>query len=352
MKKTTVLIVDDSVTYRNLLNSILSADPQIEVVSQAPNGKLALPRIRHYKPEFIILDQEMPEMTGLETLHHIQQESPESKVIMFSSHTVEGAKVTLKALELGAIDFVTKPEVSTDIEAYINRELVQIIKEISSNKKEILTTTVVPKTKITQTETSIKKANTNDFLFCAIGISTGGPVALRQLLQTLPANLDGSIFIVQHMPPVFTEQLAESLNNISPLIVHEARPANTIEKGHVYIAPGGKHMQISSHGSRININDDPPIHNCRPSVDLLFSSMANKTLAPKTLGIIMTGMGNDGLIGMQNLKREGAYLLAQNESSCVVYSMPMHPTKSGLIHETHNIQGISRRIIELMGVLN
>ena len=352
-KNIKVVIVDDSSTYRQLLRDVLSADERIEVVSHAVNGKLALPRIRYYKPDFVILDQEMPEMTGLETLDAIRRDYPEVGVIMFSSHTTEGARVTINALQKGALDFLTKPDENTgDITQYIRRELIHKIKELADRKARL------PAPERTATEQHVHppeqrhvRTAPGSYSVCGIGISTGGPSALRELLPRFPAKLNGTLLIVQHMPPRFTALLAENLNEVSALRVSEAEDGMSLEAGRAYIAPGGMHMCVRQTNDRVvvQILDTPPESNCKPSVNVLFRGLA-EVYGSKAIGVVMTGMGNDGFSGMQAMNEKNAYLLAQSEKSCLVYGMPALPVKHGLVQESLDIPALAERIKFLMGV--
>ncbi len=358
-----VMLIDDSSIIRSLLREVLKQDPQINVVAHAINGKLALPRIRYYKPQIIILDYEMPEMNGIETLKVIKKDYPESKVIMFSTFTVEGARITIEALDLGAADFLPKPEFSKDADPreYIRDHLIPKIKALGRSGL-LLKKKPDPATK-QQTQSAVstrpvqRSANEADstlysgkFDICAIGISTGGPIALRQLLSQIPSNIKGSLVITQHMPPLFTAQLAESLNKQSALKVVEGRESMVLEKAAAYIAPGGKHMLItkSDQDKRIKLDYSPPYLLCRPSVNLMFRSLALSN-PKKTMAVIMTGMGSDGYEAMIELKKAGAYLIAQNKESCLVYGMPAKATEENLVTETLDISQIAERITFLLG---
>lgn len=348
--KITAIIVDDSDIYRMLLFEILSQDGAIEVISLARSGQLALPRVRHYKPDVVILDMEMPDLDGLKTLEIIRKESPDTKVIMFCSKTPESAKQTIKALELGAKDFVTKPEADSalTVEEYIRQKLITKIKAIGIRKPN---ENKASKKQEFQEITVNKVSARNKYDVCAVGISTGGPDALRKLLPLLPKNLNGSILIVQHMPPVFTTQLAENLNSITKMQVVEGEEGMTVEKGFVYIAPGGKHMAVKRDAAfqiSIQIQDTPPEESCKPSVNVLFRSVA-EVYGNSAVGIIMTGMGQDGYKGFLEMKRTGGYLMAQTEESCLVFGMPSLPIKEKLVSEVKNIEGLADSIIRLLG---
>lgn len=347
MKKITVLVVDDSSIYRQLLRDVLSKDPNIEVVSYAVNGRLALPRVKHYRPNIIILDQEMPEMTGLEFLKVIKKDYPDIGVIMFSSHTQEGAKITISALENGALDFVTKPEFSkdNDPEDYIKSKLLPKIKELAYSKKS-----EAPKSQSFSYSKNLARPGSCEV--CAIGISTGGPSALRVLFSHLKKELKGSILIVQHMPPIFTRQLAESLDMVTKLKVVESADGMKITPNTAYVAQGGFHLKAARNAAGEPIlkhSDEPPEVSCKPSANVLFRSVAS-VYAAKSCGVIMTGMGNDGYEGLKVMNASASYLIAQSEASCLVYGMPQKPTTEKLVTESLNIEEIAEKIEYLLGV--
>ncbi|HPH02125.1 MAG TPA: chemotaxis-specific protein-glutamate methyltransferase CheB [Spirochaetota bacterium] len=349
-KKIRVMIVDDSLVFRTLLRDVLGDDGRIEVVTQAVNGKLALPRIRHYQPDIVILDQEMPELNGLETLELLHKDFPEIGVIMFSSHTVEGARVTIRALELGALDFVTKPDPAKgDAAAYIRRTLIPLVVELSdigvawpAGQKEV---------QATGEPAPVTKGIFGACTCCALGISTGGPAALHILVPKLSVSIRGPVVIVQHMPKLFTKQLADSLDGISKVHVVEGADGMTLEKGTVYIAPGGLQMEVvqgRDGAARLRVFDGPAENNCKPAVNVLFRSVA-KTYGGKALGVIMTGMGNDGYEGLQVMKSQGSLVLGQSEKSCLIFGMPAQATREGIVDDSLDIDGLAARINYLMG---
>lgn len=339
------MVVDDSLTYRNLLRDVFSHDPEIKLIGTAMNGKLALPKIRLSAPDIILLDQEMPEMTGLEALEYIRKENVRSKVIMLSSHTVKGAKVTLRALELGAADFITKPEGGlAHLIEFIEKELIPKIKGLW--EKTAIQYTEKIDTPVTRIHPGTSKKNFAEV--CAIGISTGGPVALRVLFSHLSQEYTGTIFIAQHMPTLFTEYLAESLSEISPIPVIEARDGMTVAPAMAYIAPGGRQMLIEKFGNghKIRITDLPEEKLCKPSVNALFRSVAD-SYGEKAIGIIMTGMGEDGYLGLQKMKNSGSYLLGQSRETCSIYGMPARPEREGLLDEVLSIRELAEKIYSL-----
>ncbi len=342
-EKVTVLTVDDSALYRDLLRQCLSGEPRIELISQASSGKLAIPRVRYYKPDFVILDQEMPDLTGLEALRIIKEVSPETRVLMFCSASAEGADLALRALQEGAVDFIAKPAADNveEISEYIRANVVEKIVELGLAARP-LDRPVQP--------VVLRRKAVSPVSLCAVGISTGGPVALRRLLSLLPATLRGCILIVQHMPPIFTAQLASSLQLITKLKVKEAADGDILENGRVYIAPGGKQLLVRQRGGTYEcaVTDDPPLYNCRPSVNVLFSSIARLPIVRESMAVIMTGMGNDGTEGMKELKEKGALLVAQNKESCVVFGMPSQPIANGWIDEVGDIDQIARSMATVM----
>lgn len=351
--KIQVLIVDDSEVYRLFLRKILATETDIEVVSVASNGRLALPRVNHYKPEVVLLDYEMPELDGLSAIPEIKKLSPQSRIIMFSAHTTTGARLTLKALQAGADDFITKPVGIPD-----GQVAEAIRKKLVGRIRAFIAVRLPPLHGEGERETSTKplhvvgkggrRPGRGKFRYCAIGISTGGPPALRRIFKNIPATIQGSIFVVQHMPPIFTQQLAESLSEDSPLKIVEAADGMRPEKATVYIAPGGRQMRLeNADAPRIVVEDGDPQELCRPSVNILFRSLCG-LFPEETLAVIMTGMGEDGYQGMRQLAERGSYLMAQSEEDCVIFGMPAKPVRDGIVHEIHNAEGIAEKITEYL----
>ncbi|MCS7205449.1 MAG: chemotaxis-specific protein-glutamate methyltransferase CheB [Leptospiraceae bacterium] len=338
--KIKIMIVEDSLTMRNFLFQAFSDIQNIEIISYASNGKLAIPRIKFYQPDFVILDYEMPLMDGIETIKEIKKQNIETNIIMFSAYTYEGAEVTLEALKEGAIDFVSKPNFKAhpqEIVDYIKKNLIQKIIELSIEKKREQKEQKQEQKK--ETKLLDKEILINRFSFdlskieiVGIGISTGGPIVLHEIVKNLP-RIKKIIVIVQHMPPLFTLKLAESLNKISKNKVLEAQDQMILEEGCIYIAPGGFHLGIDKNNDDYiaRLYDDPPINNCKPSVDFLFDSLSK--FGNKAVGIIMTGMGIDGYEGIKKMYRAGCYTIAQSPESCVVYGMPKKPIEENLVYE-------------------
>ncbi len=332
-----VLIVDDSAVVRRAVSDALSSDPEIVVVGTASNGIVAIQRITQLNPDVIILDIEMPEMDGFGVLRVLRANYPKTRTIMFSSLTQRGAVQTIEALSLGANDYIAKPACIThqgykDILKGVATELIPKIKqfrpESGVRSQESGTRTVYglpfPTPYSLPTIPSAPR-------IVAIGISTGGPEALSKLIPVLPSGFPVPIVIVQHMPQIFTKLLAQRLNTISVLRVIEGHDGVEPEPGVVYIAPGDFHMilQHKGDGAVISLNQGPPENFCRPAVDVLFRSVA-KVYGPNALGVIMTGMGQDGYKGVMDMKKQGAMVFAQDQASSVVWGMPSAVINGGL----------------------
>jgi len=355
-KKLRVLVVDDTIVYRKAVSDILAEIPGVEVVGIAHNGKIAMSKIATLKPDLLTLDIEMPEMNGLEVLAELQKNHTGIGAIMLSTLTADGSDMTMKALELGAFDFILKPQsacvqegknqiksaLQPMLEAFRNSRNASSLlgtKGVFTRSQPLLNKGIPPSARPlttpasgnTTARTAIRRGKSE---IVAIGISTGGPNALSQMLPQLPGDLGVPVVIVQHMPPVFTKSLAASLNAKCALTVKEAQDTEAIQPNTVYIAPGGKQMKLvaSADGKNrvVKITDDPPENSCRPSVDYLFRSVGDYYVG-RTTAVIMTGMGSDGTKALQILKQQkGAFVIAQNESTCVVYGMPKAPVEQGL----------------------
>lgn len=325
--KIKVLLVDDSAVVRKVLSDALAADPQIEVIGTAVNGKIALAELSRLDPDIITLDIEMPEMNGLEVVRHIRESNRAIPIIMCSSLTADGASHTLEALALGASDYVTKPSShGINTREVVGDELIRKIKGLTIERRS--RNQVVPPRSPSR---RVPADTTHEIDLIAVGVSTGGPSALTQFLSHFPANLQVPVVVVQHMPPIFTRLLAERLNDSCALPVCEATHAQEIKPGHVYLAPGDKHMEVKRLLGRflISLNDNPPENSCRPAVDVLFRSVA-KVYGARVAAVILTGMGQDGLIGCQNIKEAGGRILVQDRDSSAVWGMPGAIVEAGL----------------------
>ncbi len=356
-RKIRVLVVDDSAFMRQSIAFLLKEVPEIEVIGSARNGKEAVEKVKLLKPDVVTLDVEMPVMNGLEALEVIMKETPTS-VIMFSSLTSEGAEATLKALELGAVDFLAKDNSTTHTTLQkIRNELIDKIKHFA-NKESITSRLSRLRRKSEPAKPAPVSASSADgekkilekrFSAIALGISTGGPLTLNKVIPFLPAEIKIPIFIVQHMPPNFTASLAKRLNAGSKIEVKEAEDGEEVKGGVVYIAKGGVHMNFvkkATGGVYIKLNPEPANSLHKPSVDEMISSAVN-VYGKDVLGIIMTGMGKDGLIGIQKLKAKGGYAVAQNKESCVVYGMPKAIVDEGLADVVAPIEKITELITKV-----
>ncbi len=371
-KKLRVLVVDDTIVYRKAVSDVLSEIPGVEVVGVAHNGKIAMSKIATLKPDLLTLDIEMPVMNGIEVLGELQKSHSNVGAVMVSTLTTDGGHMTMKALELGAFDFILKPQSKNQAESknQLKQALLPIIREfkLSRNASSLLSKkgrfqkstaavqrkplrsltkkAAAPLTGSKSTKPAIRKSKSE---IVAIGISTGGPNALTQMLPKLPGDLGVPVVIVQHMPPVFTKSLATSLNAKCALTVKEAEDREPLQNNTVYIAPGGKQMKLvaSADGTnrQIKITQDPPENACRPSADYLFRSVGDYYVG-RTTAVIMTGMGSDGTKGLQILNQKGATIIAQDESSCVVFGMPKAPIESGLADVIAPLNKIADEIVK------
>jgi len=319
-----VLVVDDSALMRKLIPQMLAGDNSIDVVGTAMDGNFCLKKIEELKPNVITLDLEMPGMNGIDTLKEIMRRQP-LPVIVFSSHSTEGATVTMKALGLGAFDFVTKPKDTAAHMAETAKELIAKIKAAAECK---LRPRLLPGDLPRQQKVSVPAASPTRIV--GIGVSTGGPQAMEYLLSQLPGDFPGTIVVVQHMPDGFTDMFARRLDELCPLRVKEAQSGDLLLPGRVLICPGSRHMKVKRLplGDVVVLSDEPRVNGHRPSADVLLRSLAEefKNLA---VGVLMTGMGDDGAEGLGVVKKEGGMTIAQSEESCVVYGMPKAAIERG-----------------------
>ncbi len=363
--------MDDTIVYRKIVSDVLSELPGIEVIGTASNGKIALTKITTLEPDLITLDIEMPEMNGIEVLEHIRKANLNVGVIVLSTLTYEGGDLTIRALELGAFDFIPKPQSGTMTE---NRETIKnflfpMLKAFQRRReiKNILHGGA-PIAKMPIAARPVKKIPaldiTDDVIqrmhrlsgrikpkseIIAIGISTGGPNALALMMPQIPSNIGVPILVVQHMPPIFTQSLANSLSAKCAIQVQEARDGEILTPNKAWIAPGGKQMKVaaSADGKNriIRITDDPPENSCKPSVDYLFRSVADHYVGRAT-GVIMTGMGSDGREGAKRMKQKGAFIIAQDESTCTVYGMPKEVIEIGVADVITPLDQIAQEIVQ------
>ncbi|MDP4179464.1 MAG: chemotaxis response regulator protein-glutamate methylesterase [Bacillota bacterium] len=354
-----VLVVDDSAFMRKVISDILNSDEEIEVIDTARNGKEAIKKAAELKPDVITLDVEMPVMDGLTCLKELTK-MRDIPVIMLSSHTHEGADATIKALEHGAIDFITKPtnifQISSEDKKKELLEKVKVISRLKCNvpnrkQREVNEVKSFNTPKSVGKEENVGSASIKKIV--AIGISTGGPKALRDVIPLIPANIPAAFLVVQHMPPGFTKSLAERLDSISNVRVKEAEDNEIIKAGSVYIAPGDYHMKVGLNRDRtlqIKLTKDPPYGAHRPSATVMMDSLSDTGLA-NLVGVIMTGMGGDGSEGAKRIKQENnGYIIAQDEKTSTVYGMPKVAVDLGIVDEIVPLNNITKKITEIVGV--
>ena len=366
-RPTRVLVIDDSVVVRRLVSDVLSRQDGIEVVGTAPNGRIGLQKIPQLSPDLITLDVEMPEMDGIETLKAIRAAHGDLPVIMFSTLTERGAAVTIDALMHGANDYVTKPANVGSVEesmARVAADLTPRIHALCGRSRDVDRTgsretgwraagSPTPSTTSARSATSaIRPVGPPARVdLVVIGVSTGGPNALAELVPALPADLPVPVVIVQHMPAMFTRLLAERLDNTSAVAVREAAGGERIGPGECWIAPGDHHLEVagSSDGLRLRVHDGEKENSCRPAVDVLFRSAVAAT-GRHTLGVVMTGMGRDGQRGAGDLVRAGARVVVQDEASSVVWGMPGAVVGAGSADEVLPLRRLALEIASRVAV--
>lgn len=371
-----VVVVDDSLLYRKIVRDALSTLPNVEVVGSAGNGKLAVEQIERLQPDLVTLDFEMPEMDGLGVLRWLREKRLRTKAVMLSALTSEGAESTIRALQEGAFDFVCKPnggdqkqnlqELTTALQHRI--DTISFLLGAAMGSGGTATSGMATRRAAaaagspTNPATEAAKSNktpihkkilpgSRKIQVVGIGVSTGGPDALRSMVPSLPADFPVPIVLVQHMPPVFTKSLANSLDKICPLNVYEAEAGRVIRPGEIAIAPGGKQMKVVRNAigyPEVVLTDDPPVQSCRPSVDYLFDSLAEQ-FGANTLSVIMTGMGYDGADSSRRLHELGGPVIVQNEATCVVFGMPRKPVEEGYADVVAPLDQIANEIGRYVG---
>jgi two-component system chemotaxis response regulator CheB len=326
-KPVRVLVVDDSAFMRFAITQQLNADPDLQVVGSASDGREALRLIPQFLPEVVTLDVEMPHLDGLSTLREIMKTFPRP-VIMFSSLTKEGAAETIQALMLGAVDFIAKPDNRLDIRAAMAEMSAKIKVAARARVKPVsaLAWSQAASLPVSQPDKPVR-AYAGKTPVILIGASTGGPGALNEIIPALPASLASPVLIVQHMPAGFTRSLAERLNSISPLKVKEAEPGDPLLVGQILLAPGGFHLTLDEH-DRVALNQKPAVHGVRPAVDVTLNSLSRR-FGKNVVAVILTGMGSDGTLGASILHSAGGQVIAEDESTCVVWGMPRSVVEAG-----------------------
>ena len=348
MAKTRVVVVDDSALVRNILAEIINRQTDMECVGAAADPLVAREMIRTLNPDVITLDVEMPKMDGLDFLSRLMRLRP-MPVVMVSTLTERGAEVTLKALELGAIDFVAKPKIGVaDGIRMLAQDITDKIRVASkAHVRRAAASTAAPGTAAPAPSTtlaSIGRMSTEKIIF--IGASTGGTEATKEVLVKLPADCP-AVVITQHMPPGFTTSYAKRLDGLCKIRVKEASDGERILPGHGYIAPGGLHLSVERSGANYiaRVQDGEPVNRHKPSVEVLFQSAA-RVVGPNALGVMLTGMGADGAKAMKIMKDAGAYNICQDEATCVVFGMPREAIAAGAADEVLPLQQIAGKLIE------
>lgn len=344
MLKTKVLIVDDSALIRSLMTEIINSQPDMQVVATAPDPLVARDLIKQHDPDVLTLDVEMPKMDGLEFLEKLMRLRP-MPVVMVSSLTERGSEVTMRALELGAIDFVTKPRLSI---ADGMREYADMI----ADKIRIASRARIQTRLSAQTRSAALPSLGNRLLssekLIIVGASTGGTEAIKSFLLAMPPDCPG-IIITQHMPAGFTRSFANRLDGLCRIAVKEAEGGERVLPGHAYIAPGDKHLLLTRSGANYmtELSDAPPVNRHKPSVDVLFDSAATHA-GKNAIGVILTGMGKDGAVGMLRMREAGAYNFSQDEATCVVFGMPKEAIARGGVHEVWPLDELPTRVMHYL----
>lgn len=342
MNKTNVLVIDDSAVVRGILSKLIDKQDDMTIVGTAANGKIGVAKASQLEPDIVILDIEMPVMTGLEAVVEIRRNHPKLPVVMFSTLTSSGAEVTMRCMRAGATDFALKPSSNSEIilsmETVLN-DLLNKIRSIVGVKRH------APERPSAPVKSSATKVTRLAPQAVVIGSSTGGPAALELVLSGISRPLPVPTFIVQHMPPVFTKALADRLDRKVASHVVEAEDGQIAEAGTCYIAPGAAHLRLERAGAstKISLFDGPPVNSCKPSVEPLFESAA-KIYGPRVIAAIFTGMGADGVDGSGILANLGSHVLAQDEASCVVYGMPRAVVEAGHATEVLPLDQMARRL--------
>jgi two-component system, chemotaxis family, protein-glutamate methylesterase/glutaminase len=373
-KRTRVLIVDDSAFMRKVLQGIVASDPQLEVCGEARDGRDAVTQVEMLKPDVVSMDINMPHMDGLQATEVIMSSNPHP-ILIVSSESREGAEVTLKALQLGAIDFVAKPTGGVDLDMSSVREEICRKLKMASKVRVVRTAT---RSRLQQEVASSSprsepaprvadnghngrspvaaaaagtRSAAGKFPIVIMASSTGGPATLMKFVPLFPKDFPGAVLLVQHMPGNFTDQFGKQLAEVSQMKVKEAEAGEIIVPGHIYVCPGSHHMRVSPTG-RISLDDGPRISGYRPCADLTMESAADYA-GPMTIGLVLTGMGNDGSKGVQAVRAAGGHTIAQDESTAVIFGMPQEAIKTGAVDQVLPIEAIyhaiEKRVLFIFG---
>lgn len=340
--KIKVLCVDDSALIRSLMTEIINSQPDMEVVGTAPDPLVAREMIKRLNPDVLTLDVEMPRMDGLDFLERLMRLRP-MPVLMVSSLTERGSEITMRALELGAVDFITKPKLG--IRDGLLEYTDTIADKLRAASRARLRPAATPGAQPAQPAPMLRTPLLSTEKLIIVGASTGGTEAIKEFLMPLPPDAP-AVLIVQHMPAGFTRSFAQRLDGLCRLTVKEAEHGERVLPGYAYIAPGDQHLLLARSGANYvaHLSQDPPVNRHRPSVDVLFDSAAVHA-GKNAIGVILTGMGRDGARGMHRMREAGAYNLAQDEQSCIVFGMPKEAIAAGGVHEVVPLQAMSQRVM-------
>lgn len=358
------LVIEDSMVFQKIISEVLSDLPGVQSVAVAGTGAEGLNMVRSGKPDVVFLDLHLPDMDGMDILDRIRREHAGTRVVVVSGIGREGAALTVKALSLGAQQFISKPEgagfnqsvaaLRAELEPVVNTVRLQIdlAARHGSPAGKPPVPAAAPVARPAPAPAVVRapaRPGLGSYWVVAVAVSTGGPAALARVIPLLPASFPLPVVIVQHMPPLFTRSLADSLDAKSQVKVHEGQAGDVLQPGHVYLAPGGRHMIVKEVGGQavIGLNDDPPEQSVRPAADVLFRSLSVMNDRKSVLAVVMTGMGEDGLAGLRRLNRTGVHCLTQTAETCVVYGMPRAVDEAGLSHESVALDDLAARMSDL-----
>lgn len=356
-----ILVVDDSALMRRVMCDIINSDERFQVVAKATNGLEAFDLLSRNTYDAVVLDVNMPKMNGIELLEELRKYKISARIMMASTDTSEGAKVTLDALELGALDFIHKPQNAIDCrEETFKTDLLRILAIVANSKPPVFESRakqMEEKRRVGKVIDIVKRhpMNVAGTKVVAVASSTGGPKALQEVIPKLPADLDAPVLIVQHMPKGFTASLAERLNDKSELTVTEAKEGDELEKGHAYIAQGGSHMNVMRTprgGYKIHYTDEPSREGVKPCANYMYESLMDSNF-DNIVCVVMTGMGADGTVGIRNLEsKKKVHVIAQDQDSCIVYGMPKSIVNAGLSDQVVPLEQIAQEIILHVGLIS
>lgn len=349
-ERPTVLVVDDSALMRQIIRELIVESGEFDVIGTARNGQEALERVHALNPDIVTLDIEMPELDGLQALGYIMSETPRPVIMLSAADTVDGRDATVRALELGAVDFVRKPSgaISLDLPVIAERLRDALRAAREANPRAL----GMPAPRREPPKRSSLRVGQRPLRAVAIAASTGGPRALTVVLPALPRTLDAAVFVVQHMPAGFTRSLAHRLDHMGPLPVHEAEEGQPVEAGHVYLAPGGRHMRVAGGDAPvIRLDDTPPLWGVRPSADPLFESVA-RLFGAHAVGVVLTGMGRDAADGLKAIRAAGGRSIVQDRETSTIYGMPQAALQLAGADRVAPLGGVAPAVVECLAAMS